>query len=164
VSYLAAPPEMDGPAEVLWDEDLARQSRANYRRARRIRLGRPEKQAKLRALLVERQNGLCHYCSRQMTDEPIVAGQKVSDERATLEHLTPHAEGGETSEENCRAACHLCNGLKGKLDWAIRSLERAMREGFTHEIHYYAERLKVALEQWEARLAHTQAMQSEVRL
>lgn len=146
-------PEMDGPLEVLWDEELERQSKRAALRRRRS-LGRPAKLAKLRAVLFERQSGRCHYCDRPMIQDTTRApGERVPDEQATLEHLVAFADGGGTSEENCRAACFLCNGLKGKVDQAIRSLERSMRDGFIYETHYYADRLRHALAEWERRIA-----------
>lgn len=144
--------EVEVPAEDLWDEGLYRQGKARYRARRRKNYGRAEHQAKLRATLVERQQGLCHYCSRKLSDPPR-PGEVRADNAATLEHLVSHLDGGTSSEENCRAVCNLCNALKGKLDHAIRSLERSMHDGFDHEVHYYATNLRRALSQWEARLA-----------
>jgi hypothetical protein len=152
----AVAPEMDGPMEALWDEELARQSRRRYLRKRRS-LGRPARLAKLRADLFKRQNGHCHYCGRQMVnDAPRISGMPRAHEEATLEHLVSFADGGVTSGENCRAVCFLCNNLKGELDQAIRSLERSMREGFPHEVHHYADRLRRALAEWERRNAQPQ--------
>lgn len=46
----------------------------------------------------------CGYCLRtaELLGMPL-----------TIEHIIPHALGGETLEENLWLACHRCNGFKG---------------------------------------------------
>lgn len=49
----------------------------------------------------------CCYCGEGVED-----GAKL-----TLDHLTPHCEGGSNHETNLVTACHRCNSSRGKRDW-----------------------------------------------
>ena len=59
-------------------------------------------------LAIYLRDGLaCCYCGEGIED-----GAKL-----TLDHLTPHCEGGSNSEDNLATACHRCNSSRGKRDW-----------------------------------------------
>jgi len=57
----------------------------------------PEK----RKELFERDKWVCHYC-----------GEKVSEENATLDHLTPQGKGGKHTKDNLKTSCLICNSIK----------------------------------------------------
>lgn len=59
-----------------------------------------------KAMLVERQGGLCFYCDAPMT---ALQGPRL----ATVDHVTPKPEGGSDDLSNKVAACHQCNRMKG---------------------------------------------------
>lgn len=81
-----------------------------------------------RALLVERQDGLCFYCDAPMTT---LRGPRL----ATIDHIAPLSDGGMAEPANEVAACHQCNRMKGcmtpdqmrrmadRIDAAIRGME-----------------------------------------
>ncbi len=56
-----------------------------------------------RAKIYERDEYKCHYCAKQLTRFT-----------ATLDHITPVAEGGDNSYENLITACLSCNSRKNK--------------------------------------------------
>ncbi|PIQ93443.1 MAG: hypothetical protein COY46_03105 [Chloroflexi bacterium CG_4_10_14_0_8_um_filter_46_9] len=58
---------------------------------------KPEK----RKELYERDKWVCHYC-----------GEKVTEENATLDHLTPQCKGGKHTKENLKTSCLVCNSIK----------------------------------------------------
>ncbi|MDP4039004.1 MAG: HNH endonuclease signature motif containing protein [Candidatus Pacearchaeota archaeon] len=58
---------------------------------------KPEK----RKELFERDKWVCHYC-----------GEKVTEENATLDHLTPQHKGGKHTKDNLKTSCLVCNGIK----------------------------------------------------
>jgi 5-methylcytosine-specific restriction endonuclease McrA len=72
--------------------------------------------AEVRRQLVREQKGLCHYCRRPMT----AATRNGDDPRsATLDHVVPVADGGDSSPGNLVAACRACNQAKGDNPAAI---------------------------------------------
>lgn len=58
---------------------------------------KPEK----RKELFERDKWVCHYC-----------GEKITEENATLDHLTPQCKGGKHTKENLKTSCLICNSIK----------------------------------------------------
>jgi len=58
---------------------------------------KPEK----RKELFERDKWVCHYC-----------GEIVTEENATLDHLTPQCKGGKHTKENLKTSCLICNSIK----------------------------------------------------
>jgi hypothetical protein len=58
---------------------------------------KPEK----RKELFKRDKWVCHYC-----------GEKVTEENATLDHLTPQCKGGKHTKENLKTSCLVCNSIK----------------------------------------------------
>ena len=58
---------------------------------------KPEK----RKELFERDKWICHYC-----------GEKVTEENATLDHLTPQHKGGKHTKDNLKTSCLVCNSIK----------------------------------------------------
>ena len=87
----------------------------------------------LRALLFERQGGLCHYCGVQMRQTRIRGFRSHPHNLATLEHLVPRSKGGATSILNCVVACHLCNSTRADMpleEWdALLSAANEDRHG-----------------------------------
>ncbi len=66
------------------------------------------------SMLLLRQDGKCFYCDNAIW---IHADHgKETHRKATLDHKTPLALGGEPYGDNVVAACRLCNGCKGPLD------------------------------------------------
>ena len=57
----------------------------------------------------ERDGWRCVYC------HAAVVGHGHSNNRATIDHVTPQHMGGATSWENCVCACAKCNSKKGGL-------------------------------------------------
>ena len=51
--------------------------------------------------LFERDKWVCHYC-----------GEKVSEENATLDHLTPQCKDGKHTKDNLKTSCLVCNSIK----------------------------------------------------
>ena len=49
--------------------------------------------------ILKRDRFTCQYCGKQQSD-------------LTLDHVVPRAQGGQTSWENCVAACYECNSKK----------------------------------------------------
>ncbi len=67
--------------------------RYGERPPRRINFNRPN--------LARRDEWTCQYC-----------GDLLTNKRLTIEHIMPSSRGGQTSWENCVAACKRCNGRK----------------------------------------------------
>lgn len=57
------------------------------------------------------QDGLCFWCRHQMT---MRLGCEAT---ATIDHLTPRADGGDNSRGNLVGSCHRCNQLRGLMPW-----------------------------------------------
>lgn len=55
-----------------------------------------------RNAVFKRDNFYCQFCGIQLTPNKI-----------TIDHIIPKSRGGQTSFENCVAACHECNKKKG---------------------------------------------------
>lgn len=85
--------------------------RSRGRRPPRLGSGRGAR-SRLLTLLIERQENRCFYCRSTMRrrHEPGVR------QYATLDEKLPRWMGGLVNEENCVAACRLCNHRKGPLD------------------------------------------------
>lgn len=64
---------------------------------------RPEK----RLAIYLRDGMACCYCGAAVED-----GAQL-----TLDHLTPHSQGGSNSQENIVTACLKCNSSRGARDW-----------------------------------------------
>lgn len=64
---------------------------------------RPEK----RIAFYLRDGLACSYCGEGLED-----GAKL-----TLDHLTPHSQGGTNANTNLVTACHRCNSSRGNRDW-----------------------------------------------
>lgn len=64
------------------------------------------------SMLLLRQGGRCFYCDKEI----FVHGDENYHRKATLDHKTPLALGGEPFGDNVVAACRLCNAQKGMLD------------------------------------------------
>lgn len=63
---------------------------------------------KEKRLAIYLRDGLaCAYCGEGVED-----GAKL-----TLDHLTPHCQGGSNRESNLVTACHRCNSSRGARDW-----------------------------------------------
>ena len=60
-----------------------------------------------RLALYLRDGLACCYCGEGIED-----GAKL-----TLDHLTPHSQGGKNSADNLVTACHRCNSSRGNRDW-----------------------------------------------
>ena len=54
-----------------------------------------------RYMLYRRDNGKCSYC-----------GKAISMKEATIDHIFPKSQGGQTTWENVALACHKCNCRK----------------------------------------------------
>ena len=65
---------------------------------------------KEKRLAIYLRDGLaCCYCGEGVED-----GAKL-----TLDHLTPHCEGGSNHETNLCTACHRCNSSRGTREWRM---------------------------------------------
>lgn len=70
-----------------------------------------------RSLAFSRQSGHCHYCGQPMWQEnpkAFARQYRLSAKQARLlmctgEHLVPHKDGGNATEQNIVAACLFCN-------------------------------------------------------
>lgn len=71
----------------------------------------------IRAILFERQGGLCCYCKVKMVHPPRPSTGKVPRNTATLEHLRRRAEGGTHHRDNLALACARCNSGRKAVDW-----------------------------------------------
>lgn len=77
--------------------------------------------------LIERHNGLCHYCSKETNR---VLGHP---RMATKEHVVPKSYGGANSINNYVLACSTCNNERGTKLWACSCdfcaplIERALK-------------------------------------
>jgi hypothetical protein len=63
--------------------------------------------ARLRYLILKRDNFKCQSCGRSPANQPGVMLQ--------IDHIKPWSAGGETVEQNLRTLCHLCNVGKSNL-------------------------------------------------
>jgi 5-methylcytosine-specific restriction endonuclease McrA len=72
--------------------------------------------AEVRRQLVREQKGLCFYCKRPVVDR---RGRHDDPRSATLDHVVPVADGGDSSPGNLVAACRACNQRKGNNPAAI---------------------------------------------
>ncbi len=88
--YTVRPPrEVPSVREVMVAAEVPRPSDDYYRV--------PE----LRIEIFERDGWRCHYC-----------GDDVTEETATLDHVTPVSKGGSDTEDNLVACCLMCNSIK----------------------------------------------------
>lgn len=71
--------------------------------------------ADLRNYLFAPQGGYCHYCGKAMKPRPSRNIGPACKRTVTLEHLKPQSEGGQTTPENCVAACRGCNEERGNM-------------------------------------------------
>ncbi|WP_394349401.1 HNH endonuclease [Pseudohalioglobus sediminis] len=75
------------------------------------------------------QHGHCYYCHQPMwkeSEQELVSRFPITSKQAQLlkctgEHLVPHSEGGEVSQENIVAACLFCNRTRHKAGKALTS-------------------------------------------
>jgi 5-methylcytosine-specific restriction endonuclease McrA len=66
----------------------------------------------------EEQRGLCIYCGDimiVMTAAEVKSRPDIAPLRATCDHVTPRALGGEDTLDNVVAACSGCNTIKGDI-------------------------------------------------
>lgn len=56
--------------------------------------------------VILRDNGTCQYCG-------------IREKSMTIDHVVPRARGGQSTWENCVAACYRCNQNKGELDLKV---------------------------------------------
>lgn len=65
-----------------------------------------------RQALFDAQNGICHYCSVEMTmDVDLLT-------TCTRDHIQPLGRGGRDAPENVVGACNACNNARGQMDYA----------------------------------------------
>jgi 5-methylcytosine-specific restriction endonuclease McrA len=75
-----------------------------------------------RSVAFNKQSGLCHYCGQPMWQEnPDAFAQQhgltlkqAKQLKCTGEHLVPHKDGGNATEQNIVAACFYCNQKRHK--------------------------------------------------
>lgn len=65
-------------------------------------------------LLIEQQDGQCHYCLKDL--DLFHDGNEYNPDAPHLEHVNPLSKGGEHSYANCVVACARCNLSKGAKD------------------------------------------------
>jgi 5-methylcytosine-specific restriction endonuclease McrA len=71
--------------------------------------------------IMARDGGRCVYCDSPV--RPRGPGLHRARDLATLDHLTPRAEGGRTVVQNLALACQACNNARGTMSVeAFRSL------------------------------------------
>lgn len=58
----------------------------------------------LRARIYRRDRGRCHYC-----------GDRVPENKGTLDHRTPRSKGGKANEQNLVLSCLVCNHAKANM-------------------------------------------------
>ncbi len=78
----------------------------------------PNRRRLLRAVLRERQGGLCCYCGVPMTPPtgPTPRGGAAATIE-TIEHLHRKVDGGPDKPHNVALACHSCNTERGAMNW-----------------------------------------------
>lgn len=69
---------------------------------------------KVRARILEQQDGRCFYCDRLIGSQAYYKGRVVRL-RLHLDHLVPHSYNQNDSEDNFVGACHICNSHKSAL-------------------------------------------------
>lgn len=55
-----------------------------------------------------RRTAPCHYCGKILTRRT-----------ATLDHIIPHADGGENHSSNCLLSCYPCNSQRGRTRYSV---------------------------------------------
>lgn len=77
--------------------------------------------SRLRQNIAAEQGNKCHYCGERMIkgrpDTARKKGMSRLNRIATLEHITPTCNGGQKIRSNLVVACHLCNNLRGQMDY-----------------------------------------------
>lgn len=63
--------------------------------------------------LWKKQKGICAYCGKKMSMNP------VSRLFATFDHVVPLSKGGKWSEDNIVLACRRCNEKKSNKIWGF---------------------------------------------
>lgn len=81
------------------------------------------------AELRRRLGDQCCYCAVLMTFERVVSGQRISPNKATLEHVMPISRGGTHTFGNTALACHGCNVSKNAKTVAEWEAWKALRGG-----------------------------------
>ena len=67
---------------------------------------------KLRQSILERDKYLCQQCLRDGVLTGLVIGNRKHPRGATVDHITPKAEGGTDDPSNLEALCRLCHERK----------------------------------------------------
>lgn len=69
--------------------------------------------------LLDRQNGLCHWCKRKLIGpaNQLVSKYNIQElkDYATRDHIVPQSKGGKNGSYNLVAACVPCNWFKSDL-------------------------------------------------
>lgn len=80
--------------------------------------------------LARRDGGwVCHYCGCRIHADPDKVNSLRRPAKATIDHKTPLARGGEDTPRNLVLACRECNQEKGAYDYVFfRALTRPRRQ------------------------------------
>lgn len=77
-------------------------------------------------VLFNRDNWECQYC-----------GQKLYWNNITVEHIFPSSRGGETTWQNCVAACKSCNRKKANKTPEEAGMKLLSRPGIPQQMHFW---------------------------
>lgn len=99
-----------------------------------------------RCALMTRDSWMCQYC-----------GDKLGDKAATIDHIVPRSQGGNTSWSNCVAACKDCNKKKSGRTPEQASMALMSIPTYPRPHHFLTSRIRTAWHRdWE-RLLSTNA-------
>lgn len=115
---------------IDWYDDIVKTPSEEYFVPAVIVLNKKSKRKKKKStykkrLVIERDNYVCQYCSRQLTSDS-----------ATIDHVLPRSKGGKSTYENTVAACGPCNTRKAdkSLKEARMKLLRQPKKPYVHPL------------------------------
>lgn len=79
------------------------------------------------AAVVERDNGICHLCGKQVNEEDYIVKNGAyicGNWYPSIDHVMPLSKGGKHSWDNVRLAHRICNSIKGDDIHGCKSVEK----------------------------------------
>lgn len=115
---------------LVWcSDECARKEtikRDHARRRARIRGSMVDRDITLTAV-VERDNGICHLCGKQVNEEDYIIRHGAficGNWYPSIDHVIPLSKGGKHSWDNVRLAHRICNSVKGDDTHGCENVEK----------------------------------------
>ena len=82
--------------------------------------------ANKREKILEKTNGKCFYCNKNLRANHFVAKEEVIKKLMTVDHIHPKSKNGSNKLDNLIPSCYKCNQNKADkiLDFALNTIEK----------------------------------------